>query len=188
MSFNHPVKSEDGKTLIRWVVQKTSTLHINGKTNVSSFGCAISGYYQTDTISYSEGTSAGKNIPLSGHLDIAIQDFNCHNKGLTNDLRKTLKSGKYPYLLIQFIALERLPNLTGGNDKVKGWIDVAMAGVTKRFEIMFTLDKNQTTIHLSGSRAFSFSQFELVPPQKMGGMIKVKDSFLVDFSLVLRQL
>lgn len=188
MAFELPEKEMPSKSLIRWVVQKSSSLHIAGKTNVAPFGCAIRGYYQTDTITYSENATAGKLIPLTGMLHIAIKDFSCGNKALTHDLRKTLKATAHPFLTIRLIALERVPDLTCKDEKIKGWIDVAMAGVTKRFEILYSLEKQGTLLHLDGRRTVHFSEFNLVPPQRLGGMVKVKNAFVVDFSLVLQQL
>jgi len=187
-SFGHSAQINTNSARVRWVVQKTSSLQITGKTNVGPFGCAVKSYYKTDTITYNEHSGYRKEMPLTGTLQVAIKDFNCHNNGLTNDLRKTLKSVNHPYLTIALLSLERAPILDDKTDTLNGWIDVSLAGVTKRVQIAYTLQKDKTVIRLNGAQKFCFAQFNLVPPQKLGGMIKVKNDFLVDFNLVLHQI
>ena len=174
--------------IIRWSVQKSSTLRITGKTTLAGFGCDITGYYQADTIIYIENDDRNRIVPLKGSLNIGIHSFDCHNKILTNDLRKTLKATEYPTFIVRFVALERMPVLELNKDVVKGWIDIELAGVCKRFEIFYEIQKAELGIQLNGNRSFCFSDFKLVPPKKLGGIIKVKDDFQVDFKLALNQI
>ncbi|NNV55869.1 YceI family protein [Limnovirga soli] len=169
-----------------WAVQKTSSLRINGASNVNKFGCEITQYYSPDTIFCSEENSVNKSVTLSGNMKIGIDNFDCHNHIITNDLRKTLKSSDYPYLIIHFLSLERKPNIANGKDSLKGCVDIQLGGITHRFELNYTFEKiSQATFKLNGNRDFTFSDFKLEPPKKLGGIIKVKDSFTVDFSLTL---
>ncbi len=175
------------KAVIKWAVQKTSTLRITGKTNLAGFGCDIKGYYQTDTIVYTESEDLNRIVPLQGALNIDINKFDCHNKMLTSDLRKTLKAIEHPNLVVRFIALERMPAFANNKDVVKGWVDVELAGVNKRFDIDYKLEKKEGVIQLNGDRSFCFSDFKLTPPKKLGGIVRVKDDFYVNFKLVLSE-
>jgi hypothetical protein len=176
------------KGVLKWVVQKNSTLTINGSSNVNKFQCGIQGYYKLDTISFSS-LSNNPMVPLNGALTINVLDLDCNSKMITRDLRKTLKAEDYPDLVIRFVALERMPAFERNNqDAVKGWVEVILAGVCKRFEIPFVLNKvNNCTIQLNGIKAFSFTDFRLAPPKKIAGLVKVHDKFEVDFHLQLTQ-
>src|ERR1043165_1427647 len=101
-----PKEIKNQKNVIKWAIQKNSTLRINGKTNVSAFGCEIKGYYQMDTICYTEAANVNQILPLRGSLNIDVVNFDCHNNMLTKDLRKTLNAEEHPQLVIRFIALE----------------------------------------------------------------------------------
>lgn len=162
-------------------------LHIKGASNLFAFGCSSSGYNKADTIVLSDTRPDGI-VLMTGLLKIPVWTFNCGNKGMTHDLRKTLNVTEHPDVTVQFIALERRPDIDFNTDAIKGWIDVSMAGVTRRFEITFTLARTGNVVRLCGERSFRFSDFHIKPPQRMGGMVKVKDAFFVDFSLLLRQL
>lgn len=170
---------------VKWAVEKTSTLKIAGKSNVNEFACSIAGYYQPDTISYVED-EAGKAVRLNGSLQLDVMRFDCQNKMITADLRKTLKAEEYPKLTIRFLSLERTPSLQGNLQTMKGWVEVELAGTRKTFQVAYQFSKGaNNTYILNGKRTFCFSDFKLIAPRKLGGAIKVKDEFAVDFNLRL---
>jgi hypothetical protein len=172
--------------LIKWAVQKSSTIRIEGSTNINNFGCDITGYYQPDTIYCSEENAISKLVTLNGDLQVDIVKFDCHNRTLTGDLRKTLKSGEYPVLVIRFLSLERAPVIQNSKDFLRGWVEIKLAGSSKRFEVDYSFVKTgSSSIQLNGNRSFSFADFKLTPPKKFAGLIKVKDKLRVDFNLLL---
>ncbi|MEP7109112.1 MAG: hypothetical protein ABI760_14055 [Ferruginibacter sp.] len=174
------------KVLTRWAVQETSSIRIQGSTNINTFGCDITGYYQPDTIYCSDENAASKLVTLNGALQIDILKFDCHNKMLTVDLRKTLKADEYPTLVIRFLSLERAPAIHNNKDYLRGWVEIELAGCSRRFEVCYTFIKAGTSfIQLNGNRSFSFADFKLTPPKKLAGLIKVNDKFNVDFNLLL---
>ncbi|HEV7620158.1 MAG TPA: hypothetical protein VGO09_00420, partial [Flavisolibacter sp.] len=170
---------------IKWVIEKNSTLRVDGKSNVNSFTCNIKDYVENDTISYNKGVT--KLVNLSGHIQMGIIEFNCHSKQITNDLRKTLKAKDYPNLVIRFISLQSIPTFENKTETIKGWVEVELAGIKKKFELIYTFSKSaRGNIQLNGGRSFSFSDFKLSPPRKLAGLVKVKDEFVVNFQLILR--
>ncbi len=146
--------------IIKWAIQKTSTLRVQGRSNMNSFGCDIQGYYQTDTISCSGDSSNNKIVALKGCLKIDVLNFDCHNKLITCDLRKTLKADKYPTLSIRFLSLERFPDLQNNKDYLKGWVEINLAGICKRFQVNYSfIHSGSSTIRLNGTKNFTFPIF-----------------------------
>jgi hypothetical protein len=184
--FYTPKDSYGKVKIVKWAVQKSSTIRIEGSTNINDFGCDITGYYQPDTIYCSEENAASKQVTLNGDLKVDILKFDCHSRMLTGDLRKTLKVDEYPTLFIRFLSLERAPVIENSKDFLRGSVEVELAGSTRRFEIDYSFIRTGTSsIQLRGQRNFSFADFKLVPPKKFGGLIKVNDKFNVDFNLLL---
>lgn len=182
---NDKVLSSPKPEIYKWAVHKSSTLRIVGSSNVNKFACEIPGYNKIDTI-FCPKDDAKKPVPLQGSLSIDVMQFDCHNKFLTNDLRKTVKADKYPLLVVRFLSLTRAPLITQNRDQIMGIVEVELAGKTKRFELAYSFVKNENAqIELTSSRVFYFSDFELTPPRKLGGLIKVNDIFNVDFRLIL---
>jgi hypothetical protein len=167
----------------KWVISENSNLHVNGSTNINKFSCEIPSYDQTDTLTITKAKS-NKEVLLSGCIRLKVQAFDCHNVIMTHDLRKTLKESQYPVLHIYFLSLNRIPVLSSQPETVTGLVDIEIAGVRKRFEVNYQISVDpQNVIHLIGTRQVNFTDFKLVPPRKLGGMIRTNDQLGVDFHL-----
>ncbi|MDB4903267.1 MAG: hypothetical protein JWQ63_2548 [Mucilaginibacter sp.] len=168
----------------KWVISENSSLCVNGSTNVNKFSCEILAYGRTDTLTVNK---SDKEIVLSGSIGINIQSFDCHNSMMTRDLRKTLKEKQFPMLHIIFLSLNRLPDLIPQPEPITGMVDIEIAGVRQHFEVKYKISiDDQRVVHLLGSRDINFSDFNLIPPRKLGGMIQTKDKLSVDFHLKMK--
>lgn len=171
-----------------WVVMPGSNIRVNGATNINSFACDVINYSFPDTLTCFKQVDKVQMLPMSGKLQLDVEAFDCHNKMMTNDLRKTLQVKTYPKLIIRFISINSFPDFKKPS-RITGVVDITLSGVTKRFEIdyLFTID-NQQGLHLKGDRNVNFSDFHLTPPSKLGGIIKAKDQLGVEFVLNLKPL
>jgi hypothetical protein len=170
----------------KWVISQSSSLSVNGTTNINKFTCDIPSYHQTDTLTLIKDH---KEVSLSGELSLKIQSFDCHNAIMTRDLRKTLKEKEFPHLHIKFLSLSELPELAAKPATITGFVDIELAGASKRFQVSYLVSIDaQKNIHLLGYRDVNFSDFNLVPPRKLGGMIKTDDKLSVAFHLKIKAL
>lgn len=168
----------------KWAISENSSLMVNGSTNVNKFSCEIPAYDQMDTLTV---TKNGKAAILSGNIGLSVQSFDCHNSMMTRDLRKTLKQKEYPRLYIQFLSLSEIPELTTKAQTITGLVNIELAGTTKRFEINYQISTDAVkVIHLLGSKDVNFSDFNLIPPRKLGGMIRTNDQLTVTFHLKIK--
>ncbi|EHQ25300.1 YceI family protein [Mucilaginibacter paludis] len=167
----------------KWIISKNSSLSVNGTTNVNKFSCAVPNYDQVDTLTLSK-SKTDNGIILSGSVTLSINAFDCHNSGMTSQLRKTLNEKQFPVLRIKFLSLNKMPVLNAKAEAITGLVEIKIAGVSKRFEVNYQITQtDQKNIRLLGSRYVNFSDFNLVPPSKLGGMIKARDQLSVDFQL-----
>jgi hypothetical protein len=171
---------------VTWVIMQGSSLTVNGSTNINTFQCDIANYDLPDTVTCFKLQQRGAVLPMTGKLNLSIDAFDCHNKMMTSDLRKTLKAKDFPILSVRFITINSFPDFKNPI-KITGIVDIGLAGVSKKFEInyYFTADDKQQ-VHLKGDQKIYFSDFNLNPPSKLGGMIKAKDELLVVFKLNLK--
>jgi hypothetical protein len=171
---------------VTWVIMQGSSLTVNGSTNVNTFQCDIANYNLPDTVTCFKLQQRGAVLPMTGKLNLSIDAFDCHNKMMTSDLRKTLKAKDFPILSVRFITINSFPDFKNPI-KITGIVDIGLAGVSKKFEInyYFTADDKQR-VYLKGDQKIHFSDFNLNPPSKLGGIIKAKDELLVEFKLNLK--
>lgn len=171
----------------KWVIEKTSNLCIEGKSNVNNFKCDIVEYLKQDTIFlYKDATQGQKPFAIKGGLNININRFDCHQNHITADLKKTLKAKENAYMKISLISLGYIrPNTL--NQAVKGYVEIQLAGITKRIEVDYAVANNQPgLLNLIGTKKVLFSDFGLIPPSKLAGLIKVEQEIKVRFELKLR--
>lgn len=172
----------------KWVIAKGTSLRVDGSTNINRFSCEIPDYCNPDTIVLNKpGTDQGKEVVLTGMITLDISRFDCHNSMMTAEFRKTVKAAAFPRLTVHFLSLCRMPDPRIQGDSLKGVVDIVLAGITKRCGINYVaVPGDHRTIRLRGDQQLKFSDFGLVPPRKLGGMIRTNDRVDIAFNLNLK--
>jgi hypothetical protein len=173
-------------SLAKWVVERNSSLNIQGETNINSFQCDVTEYLKPDTLVYTKNDATKRLSFTNSCLSVDIKRFDCHNKYITEDFRSALKADQNPSLKIVFLSIDQFSNASN-DEVVKGIVDIQLAHVTKRAEIEYTV-KNLpgSRIQMNGSHVFNFSDFNLKAPKKLAGLIKTKDEIKVNFQLFFK--
>ena len=110
MSAAFTKKSVPNYSLARWVVEKNSSLNIQGETNINSFQCDVTEYLKPDTLVYTRNEAEKKLSFTNSCLSIDIKRFDCHSKYITEDFRSALKAEENPKLKIVFLSIEQFSN------------------------------------------------------------------------------
>ncbi|HET9824422.1 MAG TPA: hypothetical protein VFP87_03765 [Chitinophagaceae bacterium] len=181
-------KSIPNYSLARWVVEKNSSLNIQGETNINSFQCDVTEYLKADTLVYIKNDATKKLSFTNSCLSIDIKRFDCHNKYITEDFRTALKADENPSLKIVFLTIDQFSNAST-NEVVKGVVDIQLARVSKRAEIEYTVKTLPgNRIQMNGSHIFYFSDFNLKAPKKLAGLIRTRDQIKVNFQLFFKSI
>ena len=146
-------------------------VEIKGWTNVNTFKCSNDSFKKSNSV-YS---FTGNQLP---NVQLQVTDFDCRNKMMTSDFRKILNAEKYPVLTIKFLDFDKAQA-----NKFTALVEVKMMNVTRKYAIEFS--KNDSS--LVGTKRLKFSDFNIVPPKKMGGMIYVKNEIDLLFSLAIHE-
>lgn len=142
---------------------QSNTIVITGRTNINTFRCTNTGF-KTYIVQ--------KNIH---HIEVNVGDFDCNNRIMTNDFRKTLKANEFPKMQIKFIKFQKITT-----DSYAATIEVKLMDRSKIYDVDFRY-KNQ---QLMGSKRILFSDFSIIPPKRMGGTIVVKNELDLSFNFV----
>lgn len=171
----------------KWVVLKGCVLRVEGRTNVNRFCCTVTDYPAPDTLVFYEGSPGRAVVPMSGCLGLPVFNFDCVNNAMTADLRKTLKAKEFPRLHIYFLSLKKYPALTPVQENIHGTVRIELAGTSKEFAVSYRISRDdQQIIHLVGTQNIKFSDFNLSPPRKLGGMVRADNELDVEFQVNLR--
>lgn len=163
-------------------IQPVSTLEIHGKTNINSFTCS-----QTHRLPqglkeislYQDGNVVAFD---NAQLNIPVNDFDCGHKIMTKDFQEILESDKNPYLLIH---LHTVHKTSAG---LIADVSIRIAGVTRRYRIPINVTDSNQALTGKGERQVKFSEFNLDPPVKFMGMVKVKEELNISFNISIAQL
>ena len=151
------------------VFAQKNQVEIKGWTNVNTFKCINEDFKNSNSL-YS---FTGNQLP---NVNLNVEDFDCKNKMMTADFRKTLNSSKFPNLNIKFLEFKK-----SSSTRFLALVEVKMMNVSKKYTIEFS-EYNKSLV---GNKRLRFSDFNIVPPKKMGGMIYVKDELDLFFSLMI---
>lgn len=183
-SFKAAPSQRSAKLPISWILSKACSLKVNGSTNINTFNCSIPDYPAPDTLTFSKEKNT-EAIKISGAMVFGVKKFDCHHPIMTADLRKTLKAKEFPNITVSFISLSKYPEQS--NENITGTVTIQLAGTTRHFEVEYRFtQQNDDTLTLIGTRQVNFSDFNITPPRKLGGMIKTNNELSVEFILKAR--
>ncbi len=171
----------------KWLVTEESRLEISGSSNINEFQCLNVSYKGNDTL-YENSNPGQSQYQLNGLITIMADEFDCRNRLITNDFRKTLNAGDYPVIKVRFLGLG-IHRKAAEQEAVKGQTEITIAGVSRKYDISCRFTNSGTKkARLTGSKTVKLSVFGLEPRPKVLGMIKVDDTVKVDFDLVIRSI
>ncbi|MEM8568186.1 MAG: YceI family protein [Bacteroidota bacterium] len=163
-----------------------SEIVINVETNVDNFKCRINTTALDDFILV-------KNVWSDMHIDFdgfdikyLIEDFKCPLPAMTKDLRSILKADQQPYLslILESIAI-------GSNNEDFEELDVtaiatiSIAGLTRKIPIEDGIVTNHSSasLTLKGKTEILLTDFDIAPPTKFFGLIKIEDEVSIEFKI-----
>jgi hypothetical protein len=171
---------------IKWLIESGCSLKVAGTTNVNKFNCTLISYARPDTLSMCKNTD-GRSMKVSGEMVVGVKAFDCKHAMITRDLRKTLKAEKFPNLVIKFISLSKYPEFINQHQAIKGVVSIELAGESRQYEVDYQfIAEDSRNLSLVGKRKVKFSDFNLSPPKKAGGMIRTNDELEVEFNMRIK--
>lgn len=169
-----------------WAVEKNSMLAIDGSSNINQFTCDVREYLRQDTLrALPEQGRPRYQFTSNSKLSLDIRSFDCHHTYITADFRRMLMADKHPCIDIHFINLDEFRNGT----EVRGQVVVELAGRRKLMDISYKCTQSGPDYtRLQGNKVMNFSDFGLVAPRKIGGLIRINPEIRVNFDLYFKKL
>ncbi|MCA6073794.1 hypothetical protein [Fulvivirga sedimenti] len=165
------------------MVDPASSLNIHGKTNINKFLCAQCETLDKDTVEITM-TNEDKVVHLTNaSLKIRVKDFDCGINQMTREFRELLQADDHPYLRMILETIEPI-----GDGKFIANIAIVLAGVKSGYRIPVEVHDDERTLICSGKSQVSFVDFNLEPPVKFMGMVKVNEMLDISFNLIIRKI
>lgn len=156
-----------------------SFLVIRGESNVNRFSFTFKNP-STDKVG-----NPDFNLKWNGtELFIPVREFEASNPHMYTDFLLQMQESKYPYISIRFndFIVEKPAESTS---PLKYNVGITLAGVTRDYAIDCELVSCGGNLTIRGSEILKLTDFKIPPPQKLNGLIKVKDEISVSFSIMI---
>jgi hypothetical protein len=165
-------------------------IFIDPKSKVSVFGSTNVNHF---TFKYTEAITIEKAVRVKvldgtlkldgGLIDLKVRSFDSGNGMMNSDFRKMMKDEINPFIQVELISL--IPTWLPDGNWVEGKVEilVEMNSISKKYTISCKID-NPGSLLIYGREKMRLTDFDLEPPVRMMGMVKVNE--YVDFDLSLR--
>ncbi len=182
----------DSKRQIKLRFASDCGIKINGKTNVNSFECECNDQEPFEEKAFLGTVENGRIDFDEASLAIPISYISCGNKMMNEDLYELLDSENHPNIYIEFIDanwdLLALWKQNPDSDQSIGYfdVDITIANVKRRQKVhIFRTEVDQTKLLLatSGDILMNLRDFNIEPPVKFMGMVKVKEEIHLELDL-----
>ncbi|MCK6618351.1 MAG: hypothetical protein L6Q51_11985 [Cyclobacteriaceae bacterium] len=166
----------------RIFINPSSRVTVYGSTNVNQFK-----FRYTESISIDRPVkvnSENQILKLSGcQIDLKIHAFDSGNPIMNKDFRKMLNEDESPFIQVNLLSLA--PEWERGGSWRRGKVEVLVEinTIAKKFVFDCTLE-NTGSLYIYGRQRISLTEFNLTPPTRMMGMVRVSE--WVDLDLELR--
>jgi hypothetical protein len=106
---------------------------------------------------------------------------------MRKDFQKLLKASRYPEIKVA-IEKNKLLDILQGIYLTDLHLDITLAGRTQPVKSQYDIRyESSSRMLLEGLTNLRLKQFQLEPPQKMMGLVQVKNTILITFDIVLSQ-
>ena len=168
----------------------TDVVWVTGSTNFNTFSCqatdvAVSTQAALEEVSRTR--SDGLPAVQSGALAIPVKSLDCGNPKMNSDLRKTLAADVNPVITFRLGEYAILNRTEPRKVKMDGALRignreqvVSVTGVVAR--------DASGILRLRGERAINVRTFDIQPPRRFGGLMRVHEVVIVHFDVAVRPL
>jgi polyisoprenoid-binding protein YceI len=174
----------------RLAVHPKSQFWIHGEAASIDFTCAVDrvdGHATLPPARDSIPTSADREGQAEVVVSVPVKAFDCGNDRMTDDLKEALQAETHPTIRFELIHATVGPPLdtTGHWRRVDVLGALTIAG-TKRLTRLRTAGRalDPRRFRVQGCHALRMTYFNIDPPTKAFGLIKVKNQVQVQFDLL----
>jgi hypothetical protein len=160
----------------------SSKIQISGSTNINTFSLKHTGGIH---VLPSSANPAQQNLSDEIEIKIPVKGFDSDNPFLLRDFYHLLQAGTFPDIIIR-IKKSQLMDLFRKGKPYSQNVAIILAGREKIYETRcLAVPCSSQGIMLYGNHVIKLSDFNLDPPVKSFGLIKVNNDVMINFELII---
>ncbi len=172
---------------LSFTVDDESWLRLSGTSSVNCFECISASEITKGNMEVSVDDSGGSMTFSNARLKIRVKSFDCRNPRLNRDMHNALGVDKYPEISIELLEAGASGyNESNGSGSTRTRVAISLNGRKKIVEIPVEWRaEGNDRFRFSGTRTLKMSDFGVVPPSPMFGLIKVNDDIDISFNIAV---
>jgi hypothetical protein len=164
-----------------------SNILIEGETNINGFAFSFNNSKITINPTTEKLDKASQSNDIIEFF-IPVRAFRGSNYLMEGDFRDLLKANEYPMVKVG-IEKKNLNSIVSETNNSKIYFYLTIAGVTKLISGEYLINLcNKDEIILQGTSNVKLTDFCIVPPKKMLGVLQVKDVIFIKFDIIISTL
>lgn len=171
---------------VKLVVGPESELSFEGTSTLHSFHCKTTKLQVSASVdpTYMEAKLSQMNRPLKSiEVVIPVKSLSCGNKGLEENMLKTLKADKFPEIRYQLSTYE-IASAADNQVTLKSVGTLTVAGNQKQIEMIVKTERGADGKAVAvGTQPILMTDFGIKPPVFMLGALKTGNKIVVSFRL-----
>lgn len=195
LSAQHALNSHT-RTAVIDIIPDSSSLMINGSTNVNSFDCTFTGNIRNDSLLVELVPGDTATTLRGAHLKLRVRHFDCGRSKMNTDFYDLMKADETPHIYMdvaRFWQAKRTRNADSLSSQAYHAETVfTLAGATNQYLVDIGTRQNtannseETPTVIKGQHKLDITDFGLEPPSKFLGLVKVDKSVTISFKIVMR--
>jgi polyisoprenoid-binding protein YceI len=171
---------------VKLVVGPESELSFEGTSTLHGFHCKTTKLQVSASVdpTYMEAKLSQMNRPLKSiEVVIPVKSLSCGNKGLEENMLKTLKADKFPEIRYQLSTYE-IASAADNQVTLKSIGTLTVAGNQKQIEMIVKTERGTDGKAVAvGTQSILMTDFGIKPPVFMLGALKTGNKIVVSFKL-----
>lgn len=174
---------------IQLTVHPKSQFWIQGRATTHTFTCEVNQVEGRATLvaDQDSGSASTQESGTNVVVEVPVKAFDCGRDGMTRDLQETLKMNDHPRISFELVHA----TVTGRADSSEQWRRIEVLGTltiagTKRLTRFHVVARSlgNDDFRVRGCHPIRMTYYNIEPPTKALGLIKVKNRVEVQFDLL----
>ncbi|NNE36511.1 MAG: YceI family protein [Rhodothermales bacterium] len=176
--FTESLDARKGES--RFYLMSDSRIWLEGSSSLSSFACEAKGV-MLDSVSKDDSE-------IQALVELPVAGLDCGRRKMNRDLRRAMKANDHPTISYRLEGIQAEPRLQTDDDHISVDVDgvLSVAGVPQRVIVQaIAQDLNEDTYRVVGSVPLQMTDYNVVPPRILRGLIRVRNEIVVQFDFTV---
>ena len=184
------------RTAVIDILPDSSSLKINGSTNVNSFDCTYTGNIRNDSLLVKLILEDSSTTLRGAHLKLRVKHFDCGKNKMNEDFYDLMKANKSPFIYMDVALFKKDTEPETEHSPLLQSFDAetifTLAGVTNTYQVDIEAKKQSKrkkkypTTRIKGNHQLDITDFGLEPPTKFLGLVKVDKKVTISFVIEMK--